>query len=518
MTQPESPETPTQPEEPKVAKPKKLRPNMKRLAMTLGVLGTSAGLLAAAAWYKAPLHAFQPQGDPVLIGEATPEEAAALGEAAPEPGTNPAWQIAAQGGPAAVDPVRELRGSDADDLLGPKAGKYGPTDMALPATGADVGEAAGAGQPLSAALRPAPDTPLESGAVAVATTTGQAVSADHQADGATPLVMVAAMDPASAPAPRLRRSAMGWRPVGRIYRGSAPAGGAPAPEFWGEPRQQAPRAQAQAAAPAPGALARIGEAKWDGQRRVLAVPVEGTLARRGLQIRQVGDGRAYVDLPWSKPTFSGSRSADVAAGPISRWVMAAQTGASGAPATRLAFRLEGGALPRLELGGGELRVIMNAGSAAQAAARPAAAGGARVGEARYDVAAGVLSLPIEGVVVPAALRFKRLAGGRAYLDVAGARPAFSGTRQASYPGQALEGWKMAGHLTGGHAITRLAFTTKVAGPVDVRVVGGEIRLTLPGHTGIRSAPAPVLSQPQAQPAAEQPAISEPPLQESDMLE
>ncbi len=428
---------------------KKFRVNIKRLTMTLGVLGTSAGLLAAAAWYQAPLAASQPPGDPALLAEPTADELAAIGVAEPSP----------------VDPLQELSVADTDELRDPKAGKHGPTQMAL--AGADLGDQA-------PAVARVADTPLEPGAAGASALADAAPAPASRA----PLVTLAAMDaaaPAVAAAP-VRRAAVGWRPVGRIWRG-----------------ENASHIDAKPGV-ATAAIAEIGEARYDVAAHALAIPVDGRLGRRGLVIHRLNDGRAYVDLPGTRPSFSGSRAQNVREAPISRWVMAAHAGPAGEPVTRVAFRLEGGAIPRLEVGGGEVRIALAPGTGGARAAAPAqvaaakAAPGTKLGEARYDVAAGVLSLPIDGSVDAASLRLKRLGDGRAYLDVAGAVPTFSGTRSAEYPGQQLVRWKMAGHIAAGQTLTRLAFTLAKPGEVDVRVADGEIRLTLPGHTGIRSAP------------------------------
>jgi hypothetical protein len=478
---------------------KKFRVNLKRLSMTLGVLGTSAGLLAAAAWYQAPLAASQPPGDPALLAEPTVEEIEALGVAAPPPGGTIA------GLPAAVDPVQELSGDD--DPKDQKAGKHGPTEMvaakvdagdAAPAAGWSRGQAGPGAEPEPAAAAPdaVADVPLEAGAA------GAEAAAD---EARTPLVTLAAMDPAVAPAPRLRsRSAVGWRPVGRVWRGENAAAIVPHPAL-------------------ARAVAEVGEASWDAGRQLLAIPVSGPLGRRALTIHRLEDGRAYVDVPGAKTAFSGSRSADVGEGPLRRWVMAAHAGPDGRPVTRVAFRVAGGATPRLEVGGGEIRIALAggvpaaAGGAAPAGAdrvadagplRPAAPG-TRLAEARYDVAAGVLSVPVDGRVDAGALRLKRLGADRLYLDVAGARPAFSGTRSAVYPGHALTQWKMAGHVAQGTPLTRLAFTLAKPGQVDVRVVDGEIRLTLPGHTGIRSLPATPAKAPAEAPREGAPAEAVP---------
>lgn len=506
---------------------KKFRVNVKRLTMTLGVLGTSAGLLAFAAWHQAPLAASQPPGDPALVSEPTADELAALGEAARSSGRGNALEAGAGGSelmsgreaPPPVDPVQALGEAPTDELRDPKAGKHGPTAMAVAmgvaaeAEGLDKLGAAGPAAAKAPAADPnapaqvaaqgaAADVPLEPGAA------GESSLADETpvTAGKAPLVTLAAMDPAPArvAAAPARRAAVGWRPVGRIWRG----------ENAGAISSHPTRPEAVA----PTAVAEVGEARYDAAARALAIPVDGRLGRRGLVIHRLGDGRAYVDLPGTRPTFSGSRSQDVPDGPITRWVMAAHAGSAGAPATRVAFRLADGVAPRLEVGGGEVRIALAGGPTARGtggarvattaaapvtaqgvaiAARPASAG-TKVGEARYDVAAGVLSLPLEGSVDPASLRLKRLGDGRAYLDVPGAAPAFSGTRSAEYPGQQLTRWKMAGHAAGGSTTTRLAFTLARPGEVDVRVADGEIRLTLPGHTGIRSAPAaPSMSEEEA---------------------
>ncbi|MEB3222177.1 MAG: hypothetical protein VKS61_08885 [Candidatus Sericytochromatia bacterium] len=432
---------------------KKLRVNVQRLSITLGVLGTSAGLLALAAGHHAPLAAFQRHPDPTLMSEVSADQAAGLGAmAAPAPD---------DATPISFDPIVDVGDASQDDREYAKAGKHGPTQMmvALQSEGAPVD--------------------------------GWVLGSDVLADRSEPESAEAAAAPV---VPMTHRHATGGAASQprRVQVAAEPA--AAAAPFSFEPAQPIEKLSA--------ASAEVGEAQYDHGRRMLRVPFNGLLNRDQLAIHRLGDGRAYIDMPGAKPTFSGSRSENVTEAPISRWAMAAQAAPGGRPTTRLAFRLVNGARPRLEIDGAELRIALvqpgvavvnnpvppaqRAAAGASVAAAPVAVAAVptarlaipRVGEARYDADAGTLRLPLAGRLDPGALSLHRLGDDQAYLDITGAAPTFSGLRSGGGQGRALARWTMAAIPDAGYPLTRLFVKLGRPGEVSAQVAGGEIRLSV----------------------------------------
>jgi hypothetical protein len=428
---------------------KKIRVNVQRLSITLGVLGTSAGLLALAAGHHAPLAAFQRHPDPTLVSEVSADQATGLGAApAPDAAT-----------PIAFDPIVDVGDTSQDDREYAKAGKHGPTQMmvALQSEGAPVD--------------------------------GWVLGSDVLADRSEPEGDEATAAPV---VPMTHRHATGGaasRPH-RVQVAAAQTGAFTTPV---EPAQPIEKLAA--------ASAEVGEAQYDHGRRMIRVPFNGVLNRDQLAIHRLGDGRAYIDLPGAKPTFSGSRSENVTEGPITRWAMAAQAAPGGRPTTRLAFRLVNGARPRLEIDGAELRIaLVQPGVAvvnnpvapsqrvagAAVAAAPVAVAAVptarlaipRIGEARYDAAAATLRLPVAGRLDPGALSLHRLGDDQAYLDITGAAPTFAGLRSGGGQGHALARWTMAAIPDAGYPLTRLFVKLGRPGEVSAQVAGGEIRLSV----------------------------------------
>ncbi|MEB3198691.1 MAG: hypothetical protein VKP62_15955 [Candidatus Sericytochromatia bacterium] len=451
---------------------KKLRINVKRLSLTLGVLGTSAGLIGLAAWQKVPLSSWQHPADATLVSEVSADQSVAMAAVAPPP--------AEQAAPMQFDPIVDVGNPASDDRDFTKAGKHGHTPMmvalereAAPVDGWMLGAETRvdpARQELAAAVSAA------AAAAPAATPVRVAHTHRRRAGGAAATSVRTAAAPGTTQATIARRDAASDLDL-------APT-----------------RAEEQQAA----VVAEVGEAHYDSTRRVLSVPYNGVLQREQLAIHRLGDGRAYIDLPGAKPIFSGSRSENVFEGPISRWAMAAQSGPGGRPVTRVAFRLNSGARPRLDLDGGELRIALTetgravihnpvapkpiAQPAAPApihvAAAPVAAAPAaristpRIGEAHYDTQAGTLRLPVSGRIEQSAISLHRLGDDQAYLDIAGAAPNFNGLRSGRSQGQALARWTMAGIPDAGFPLTRLFVKLSRPGELSARVGGGEIRLSV----------------------------------------
>ncbi|MEB3329530.1 MAG: hypothetical protein VKQ33_09895, partial [Candidatus Sericytochromatia bacterium] len=431
---------------------KKFRVNVQRLSITLGVLGTSAGLLALAAGHHAPLAAFQRHPDPLLESEVSADRATGLGALAA-----PAPEAAT---PITFDPIVDVVDASQDDREYAKAGKHGPTQMmiALQADGAPVDGWVLGSDVLADRSEPEGEPPVAAPVVPLT---------HRQATGG------------AAPQPR------------RVQVAAATRVAAFVPPI--EPAQPIEKLTA--------ASAEVSEAQYDASRRMLRVPFNGVLNRDQLAIHRLGDGRAYIDMPGAKPTFSGSRSENVAEGPITRWAMASQAAPGGRPITRLAFRLVNGARPRLEIDGTELRIALvqpgvavvnnpvppaTRAAGAAAAAAPIAVAAMptarlalpRIGEARYDAEAAALRLPVAGRLDPGALSLHRLGDDQAYLDITGAAPTFSGLRSGGNQGHALAQWTMAAIPDAGYPLTRLFVKLGRPGEVSAQVAGGEIRLSV----------------------------------------
>lgn len=438
----------------------KLRFNVNHFSLALGVLGTTAGLLGLAAGQKAPLAAFQHPEGHFLHSEVKADQMAALGGMAPPPRVEAA--------PMTFDPITDVGNPAIDDRDFTKARKHGHTPMML-------------------ALESEP-------------TDGWVLG-----NPSAPITQVASIqEPTAAPVVPMHNR--------RTTGGAAPEQSAPV--------KAAPPAVHVAVAPKPQAIsdldlttanqapvdksivAEVGEARYDHQRRVLRVPYNGVLNRDQLAIHRLGDGRAYIDLPGAKPTFSGSRSENVYEGPITRWAMAAQTGPGGRPMTRVAFKLAHGTRPRLDLDGGELRIaLVQPGPAVIAApvsptlrtaTGPAAAPPVRVAaapqvqhipvprlsEAVYDAQTGLLRVPVSGKLDQGAVILHRLGDDQAYMDITGAAPTFSGLRSGGSHGHALARWTMAGIPDAGYPLTRLFVKLSRPGEVNAHVAGAEIRLSV----------------------------------------
>jgi hypothetical protein len=438
---------------------KKLRINVKRLSLTLGVLGTSAGLIGLAAWQKAPLAAFQYPDGAVLHSEVKADRMAALGGMAPPPRDEAA--------PMTFDPITDVGTPNNDDRDFTKARKHGPTPMML-------------------ALEPEP----VDGWVLGNQTPALAQTASLQGQAPAPIVPMHNPQPAGGAATR----------VASAKRPAAPPRKAAPPRI--QPRVDSARVEEPDPANEPAEIAEVGEAHYDNIKRVLSVPYNGVLNRDQLAIHRLADGRAYIDLPGAKPSFSGSRSENVFEGPISRWAMAAQVGPGGRPMTRVAFKLNQGTRPRLDLDGGELRITMvqpgpaviakpvtpiqrmATGPAAAPPVRVAAAPQAqhlpvpRLGEARYDAQAGLLRVPVSGKLDQASITLHRLGDDQAYMDITGAAPNFNGLKSGGSQGQALARWTMAGIPDAGYPLTRLFVKLSRPGEVNAHVAGAEIRLSV----------------------------------------
>lgn len=437
------------------------RINVKRLSITLGVLGTSAGLIGMAAWQKAPLAAFQNPEAAVLHSEVKADQMAALGGMAPPPKIEPA--------PMTFDPIMDVGNPANDDRDFTKARKHGHTPMML--------------------------------ALETESTDGWVLG-----ERTSPVIQVASVqEPTAVPVvPMTTRRAPLQASVKRApVQGARPAAVNPAlASAKAQAASDLELASQKPESPDISVVAEVGEARYDHARRILSVPYNGVLNRDQLAIHRLGDGRAYIDLPGAKPTFSGSRSENVFEGPISRWAMAAQKGPGGRPMTRVAFKLNHGTRPRLDLDTGELRIAMvqpgpaviakpvsptQRAATGPAAARPVRVAAApqaqhlpvpRLGEARYDPQAGLLRVPVSGRLDQGSVTLHRLGDDQAYMDITGAAPTFNGLRSGGSQGHALARWTMAGIPDAGYPLTRLFVKLSRPGEVNAHVAGAEIRLSV----------------------------------------
>ncbi|MDB5099335.1 MAG: hypothetical protein JWM80_3756 [Cyanobacteria bacterium RYN_339] len=158
------------------------------------------------------------------------------------------------------------------------------------------------------------------------------------------------------------------------------------------------------------------------------------------------------------------------------------------PQTLIAHAPHAGALPRQRLALRRQQLPLSARMATRPAAlaaapkqpnsgitlNPVVVGGANLGEPVYDAAHHTLRVPVEGRLPDGELHVYRLDSGRAYVDVAGARPSSGRTKVvATQDGVFQHGAIAARPEAGG---TRLSFDLGRNGDLAASVEGGQVVL------------------------------------------
>ena len=153
-----------------------------------------------------------------------------------------------------------------------------------------------------------------------------------------PLVMIAARDGRKAP-----------------LRVVAAPTAAPAPRLASRPVAAPRPAVHQTFISHAGAAARVGVPKYDTARGLLVVPISGNLKVRDLDVVRLSQRWSYLDIPHSRPTFTGVRYENRADKFFQRWVMARRPQGD---VTRISFALGAPANIDVELAGNELLIAV----------------------------------------------------------------------------------------------------------------------------------------------------------------